>query len=396
MHMRASAKHRLAAMDACVRWGGRFCVAFVWAFCAVGYWSVWHYVFIPYMMYTAHDPFHIFILLVFHALVILCLYSYYCAIRTDPGFVLPGYLPPEMEEGRLHSVAERDDEQAASGDEQSDDGGARGDGDVEMKLLRGSGGARGPSKGKERIRDRDDDGSASDSDADSSSSDSDSEGEKEEGSDPDQKQKKPKNRKKDIEVVEDTNYCKKCASHRPPRAHHCRHCNRCVLRMDHHCPWINNCVGHNNLKYFFLFLFYGAGVGAMFLTLFSFCIYDLFKHSDKYTSEQLWINGVTVGMIVWVAAAFTINLTAMGFHTLNLIITNATTIEKMALRARLWRRGRPSNGKKLRHKYDLGPQANLRQVMGSSPLQWFFPTPPETDGYHSLTYPNLNNQFELW
>ncbi|ELR24506.1 uncharacterized protein ACA1_105360 [Acanthamoeba castellanii str. Neff] len=168
MHMRASAKHRLAAMDACVRWGGRFCVAFVWAFCAVGYWSVWHYVFIPYMMYTAHDPFHIFILLVFHALVILCLYSYYCAIRTDPGFVLPGYLPPEMEEGRLHSVAEHDDEQAASGDEQSDDGGARGDGDVEMKLLRGSGGARGPSKGKERIRDRDDDGSASDSDADSS------------------------------------------------------------------------------------------------------------------------------------------------------------------------------------------------------------------------------------
>lgn len=51
---------------------------------------------------------------------------------------------------------------------------------------------------------------------------------------------------------------------------------------------------------------------------------------------------------------------------------------------------------KLRHKYDLGPQANLKQVMGSSPLQWFFPTPPETDGYHSLTYPNLNNQFELW
>jgi hypothetical protein len=37
----------------------------------------------------------------------------------------------------------------------------------------------------------------------------------------------------------------------------------------------------------------------------------------------------------------------MGFHTFNLIITNATTIEKMALRARLWRRGRPSNGKVL-------------------------------------------------
>ena len=31
--------------------------------------------------------------------------------------------------------------------------------------------------------------------------------------------------------------CYKCKIVRPPKAHHCSQCNRCVLEMDHHCPW---------------------------------------------------------------------------------------------------------------------------------------------------------------
>ncbi|CAN6588909.1 unnamed protein product [Malus baccata var. baccata] len=56
----------------------------------------------------------------------------------------------------------------------------------------------------------------------------------------------------------DLRYCQKCSHYKPARAHHCRVCKRCVLRMDHHCIWINNCVGHANYKVFFIFVVYAV------------------------------------------------------------------------------------------------------------------------------------------
>jgi len=32
--------------------------------------------------------------------------------------------------------------------------------------------------------------------------------------------------------------CSKCEAVKPPGAHHCRICGRCIKKMDHHCPWL--------------------------------------------------------------------------------------------------------------------------------------------------------------
>ncbi|CAK94075.1 unnamed protein product (macronuclear) [Paramecium tetraurelia] len=61
-------------------------------------------------------------------------------------------------------------------------------------------------------------------------------------------------------------YCDKCCLPKPQRAHHCSICNKCVLKMDHHCPWVGQCVGHQNHRYFILFLTHIA-IGTFYISI---------------------------------------------------------------------------------------------------------------------------------
>ncbi|CAH9055246.1 unnamed protein product [Cuscuta epithymum] len=84
--------------------------------------------------------------------------------------------------------------------------------------------------------------------------------------------------------------CEKCSAYKPPRAHHCRICKTCILRMDHHCLWINNCVGHRNYKPFVLLVFYSTIASTYSLImLISSIVNKDWSSADVSGWSPLWI-----------------------------------------------------------------------------------------------------------
>lgn len=80
---------------------------------------------------------------------------------------------------------------------------------------------------------------------------------------------------------EELRFCSYCNSFKPPRAHHCSQCKRCIIRMDHHCPWTNNCIGYRNMKYFVLFLGYVVAMCMFMLLMDFFRLLYILKHLEE-------------------------------------------------------------------------------------------------------------------
>ncbi|XP_024028589.1 probable protein S-acyltransferase 16 [Morus notabilis] len=163
----------------------------------------------------------------------------------------------------------------------------------------------------------------------------------------------------------DLRYCQKCSHYKPPRAHHCRVCQRCVLRMDHHCIWINNCVGHANYKVFFVFLVYAVIA----------CIYSLVLlvgslTTDPQNDEEQSVDSfrtiyVISGMLlILLSVALSVLL---GWH-IYLVLENKTTIEYHEGVRAMWLAEK--GGQVYSHPYDLGAYENLTTVLGPSIFRW--------------------------
>ncbi|OWF44796.1 Palmitoyltransferase ZDHHC3 [Mizuhopecten yessoensis] len=119
--------------------------------------------------------------------------------------------------------------------------------------------------------------------------------------------------------------CMKCETYRPPRAHHCRICRRCIRRMDHHCPWINNCVGEFNQKYFIQFLFYVGILSAYATTMVvvSWMMDPGVKGNGKHVklihSVLLVVESLLFGMFV----------IAIGCDQMGAILSDETAVEQV-------------------------------------------------------------------
>ncbi|XP_047487275.1 palmitoyltransferase ZDHHC6-like [Penaeus chinensis] len=100
-------------------------------------------------------------------------------------------------------------------------------------------------------------------------------------------------------------YCSTCEGYKAPRAHHCRKCGQCVLKMDHHCPWINNCVGHRNHGSFTLFLLHAVLGCAQATVILAICIYHAVHrtpeiHLDKKHNDIIRVVDEHLGKIIYI------------------------------------------------------------------------------------------------
>ncbi|XP_012705023.2 zf-DHHC domain-containing protein isoform X1 [Fundulus heteroclitus] len=130
--------------------------------------------------------------------------------------------------------------------------------------------------------------------------------------------------------------CSRCETYRPPRAHHCRVCQRCIRRMDHHCPWINNCVGELNQKYFIQFLFY-TGVASLYSMLLVVWAWvwrirnerqgDADKEGEESPSKHLIVAHYIILLVE--SVLFGVFVMVIFYDQLVSIITDETPIEQM-------------------------------------------------------------------
>ncbi|PWN35630.1 zf-DHHC-domain-containing protein, partial [Meira miltonrushii] len=120
-------------------------------------------------------------------------------------------------------------------------------------------------------------------------------------------------------------YCYRCRRHKPPRAHHCRHCGTCVLKMDHHCPWVGGCVGARNHKFFYNFLQWVTVLEYYVLIINAL----LFSRGIQRRSREGWpIDGYMISLFP-ICAMFILFTTALIVTHTYLFIVNLSTIEHM-------------------------------------------------------------------
>ncbi|KAI9216983.1 DHHC palmitoyltransferase-domain-containing protein [Blastocladiella britannica] len=192
-------------------------------------------------------------------------------------------------------------------------------------------------------------------------------------------------------------FCRKCAVPKPDRCHHCRICQRCVLKMDHHCPWVVNCIGYGNYKQFVLFLTYLA-LYCFSLLAFTVpvCLEGLPLNNDDDLAAATLIIGVA-----FTSAIFGLTLGAFAGYHLSLVLANQTTIESMEqqqyrmTRQRRQRAAANGHGNTMggavvvddrdANPWDLGWRSNFVQVFGTS--WWAWALPFRTTLGNGLAYP---------
>ncbi|ODQ65489.1 zf-DHHC-domain-containing protein [Nadsonia fulvescens var. elongata DSM 6958] len=183
-------------------------------------------------------------------------------------------------------------------------------------------------------------------------------------------------------------WCYKCEAPKPERAHHCKQCGQCVLKMDHHCPWTNNCVGHQNLPYFFRFLVWVDITTSMILYHLLVRAYGLYR--DRFLPMYLIQKSDLVFTIILIPVSFFVLLTIsiLTVRVISNTIDGKTEIETWEcerVESLIRRKIVPKplyDESETGFPYDIDIWINLTEALGS-PFLWLFPFgSPKGDGLH--------------
>ncbi|KAF9457954.1 DHHC palmitoyltransferase-domain-containing protein [Collybia nuda] len=164
--------------------------------------------------------------------------------------------------------------------------------------------------------------------------------------------------------------CGKCGQAKPERTHHCRICNRCVLKYDHHCPvsalsfvllsgfelGINQCVGLHNERHFVMFMAY--------LVLSTFCLsvlgyQELFNALGvSYTPWPHTVPEIMYIMIYILSGVLCLAVGIMLAYHLYGIGNGETSVEGQD--HEVYRKRAKARGEEFVNSYDLGKWKNLQ------------------------------------
>lgn len=162
--------------------------------------------------------------------------------------------------------------------------------------------------------------------------------------------------------------CDKCGLPKPERAHHCRVCGSCHLRMDHHCPAIGVCVALRNFQPFIVMLTWARILVVINFILLAVAVFAI--SADKL------MNGVLlVGVIM-----MNIGVSALLGETMDRLRFNRTTLEEIA---------------GVYTKYDLGAEKNMNQIMGTSKYRFLIPKKSKMTGFEWSPIPTRNTDIRF-
>ena len=170
--------------------------------------------------------------------------------------------------------------------------------------------------------------------------------------------------------------CSKCKTFRPPRAHHCSQCGRCILRYDHHCMCFRSCIGLGNLKFFFLFLLWGLLTAVLYLVAAApYCLEDI-RPDPRAVAGSTRAHALLSAVVPLTALVALFGAIALG----SLFVTHFTQIASDKTSLEVYRAyvgvaapgASPAPNSTARG--SVGRVfSNVRGVLGGQPLVWLLP-----------------------